>query len=100
MAMQTETVKDEILICLQSYGRQSAREIAGRIKRPQKSVMRELANLFDLQAVEYDEIKVVRYIKLRRWGFKSETTRFYYLPIKNIKPDEKHKDILNFIGFK
>lgn len=72
-------LREDILRCIQLYGRQSARQIADRLERPEKSVMRELINLCDLNLITYDEIKVTKYLKMRRWGVKAERTRFYYI---------------------
>jgi len=83
-------LRDDILKCLQLNGRQTAKEISKHIGRSEKNVMRELSFLHSYGYVLYEEIQVLRYIKLKGWGVKSEKTRFYYLPIKQ---ETKH-DIL------
>ncbi|OSI16518.1 hypothetical protein BWD09_07075 [Neisseria dentiae] len=81
-------LRDDILRCLQMHGRQSAKEIALNINRPEKNVMRELSSLYAGGYVLYESINVVRYLKLRGWSIKSEKTRFYYLPIRHELKDD------------
>ena len=81
-------LRDDILECLQIHGRQTAKEIARHIQKSEKNVMRELTNLRADGYVLCKEMQVLRYLKLRRWAFKSEKTRFYYLPLKDKPADD------------
>ncbi len=74
-------LRDELLHCLQMHGKQCAREMARRLGRNEKLVMRNLASLADAGMVVYADMREMRVQKLRYWCVRSTPVRYYWLPI-------------------
>lgn len=80
-------LKDDILISLQAYGKLTAREIAEKLNRSEKNVMRELAEMLSDGLVQCEQVNIIRYLKLKHWSIKSERTRMYCLPLPKAKDE-------------
>lgn len=72
-------LRDELLDGLRSHGKQSACELAARLGRNEKLVMRHLADLSDEGLIVCERLRELRCMKMRYWGFRSVQVRYYRL---------------------
>ncbi|OAM27038.1 hypothetical protein A7P95_07300 [Eikenella longinqua] len=80
-------LRDELLHCLQMHGKQCAQELARRVGRNEKSVMRSMTALSDAGMVVYADVREMRVQKLRYWCVRSTPVRYYWLPIMRMDAD-------------